>query len=126
MEGVDLADMLCELYRINHRSRKYYMRIFFWVLNSAVTNSWLLYRRHSQFLKLSEKDSLTLIEFQTKVATGLIYTNTFGPRKRRPSDSSQMSPVTSKRCLPSIQVEGVRYDSVGHFPCYKAVPLQTL
>lgn len=29
MGGVDLADMFCELYRINHRSRKFHMRIFF-------------------------------------------------------------------------------------------------
>lgn len=120
MGGVDLSDMLCELYRIDHRSLKYYMRIFYWVLNSAVINSWLLYKRHCDLTGISGRETLNLIQFQIRIATGLIHSNTFGPRKRgRPSASPQSSPSTSRRNSPSIQSEDVQYDGFAHFPSYK-------
>ena len=43
MGCVDLSDMLIELYRINIRSKKWYMRIVYWCLGVAVVNSWLMY-----------------------------------------------------------------------------------
>lgn len=46
MGGVDLADMLMALYRIKCGSKKPYMRLIHFGLNIAVTNGWLLYRRH--------------------------------------------------------------------------------
>ena len=46
MGGVDLCDMLLSLYRIRHRSTKYYMHIKFYCIGVAVVNGWLLYRWH--------------------------------------------------------------------------------
>lgn len=46
MGGVDLVDMLVELYRIDIRSNKWYTRIIFWCLNVSVVTAWQLYRRH--------------------------------------------------------------------------------
>ena len=45
MRGVHLCDMFLELYRIDFKSKKWYMRIFFYVLDFATANGWLLYRR---------------------------------------------------------------------------------
>ena len=45
MRGLDLCDMFLELYRIDFKSKKWYMRIFFYVLDLATVNDWLLYRR---------------------------------------------------------------------------------
>ena len=42
MGGVDLCDMLLSLYRIHHRSTKYYMHIIFYCIGVAVVNGWLL------------------------------------------------------------------------------------
>ncbi|XP_065557654.1 piggyBac transposable element-derived protein 3-like [Artemia franciscana] len=42
MGGVDLADMLVEMCRTHLRTRKWYMRIFWWLIDTAVCNSWLL------------------------------------------------------------------------------------
>ena len=42
MGAVDLCDMLLELYRIDFKSKKWYIRIFFYVLDLATVNSWLL------------------------------------------------------------------------------------
>jgi len=36
--GVDFADMLLELYRIDIRSNKWYMRIIFWVIGVFIVN----------------------------------------------------------------------------------------
>jgi len=46
MGGVDLSDMLIELYRIDIRGKKWYMRLFYYFLDLSVVNAWLLYRRH--------------------------------------------------------------------------------
>ena len=45
MRGVHLCGTFLELYRINFKTKKWYMRIFFYVLNLATVNGWLLYRR---------------------------------------------------------------------------------
>ncbi|XP_049302012.1 piggyBac transposable element-derived protein 3-like [Bactrocera dorsalis] len=55
MGGVDLADMLMELYKINHRSRKWYIRVFYWCLGTSVINAWLLYRKHLRLLEPKKK-----------------------------------------------------------------------
>ena len=46
MGGVDLFDMLMSLYRIDHRSKKWYRRIFYWSIHLGTVNGWLIYRRH--------------------------------------------------------------------------------
>lgn len=69
MGGVDHIEMLLELYRIDIRSNKWYMRIFFWCLGVAVTNNWLLCRRHQS--QRGKKDELSLLAFQSQIAFGL-------------------------------------------------------
>ena len=53
MGGVDLANMLIELYRIDAKSKKWYSKIAHFCFDVAVVNSWLLYRRH--MAQLQEK-----------------------------------------------------------------------
>ncbi len=45
MGGVDLLDSLIVLYRMKIRSRKWYHRIVFNMLDFTLVNGWLLYRR---------------------------------------------------------------------------------
>ena len=58
MGGVDLFDMLAAMYRVDHKSRKWYRRIFYWALNVACVNGWVLYRRHCSQLSVPKKDVL--------------------------------------------------------------------
>lgn len=51
MGGVDLMDMLVELYRIDIKAKRYYLRIIFNLIDIAVVNSWLLYRKHCSIKK---------------------------------------------------------------------------
>jgi hypothetical protein len=43
MGGVDLLDSLLGLYRIHIRSKKWYHRLFFHMLDVIICNAWLLY-----------------------------------------------------------------------------------
>ena len=45
MGGVDLFDMFQLLYRLGHKSRRWYVRIFYWMLASSIINAWLQYSR---------------------------------------------------------------------------------
>ena len=44
MGVVDLFDMFMSLYRMDHTSKRWYIRIFYWILASSVTNAWLSYQ----------------------------------------------------------------------------------
>jgi len=54
MAGVDLYAMLSTLGRIDHKSVKWYCRIFYWELNVASINIWILYKRQCTQLVVPE------------------------------------------------------------------------
>lgn len=92
--GVDLADMLMELYKVNHRSRKWYKRIFYWCLGTSVTNAWLLYRGHLHFVHPKQKH-IPLIKLQLEIANALLQSTASSAVRRtrgRPSNPEIESP----------------------------------
>ena len=114
MGGVDLADHLIALYRNSLRSKKYYMRLIFHMLDMALTNSWLLYRRDAAKLNLRKKDVRSLLKFKLSVAHALVKKGKVPMNKRgRPSSEGQ-SP-TAKRGRSSPE-DIIRFDQFGHFP----------
>ena len=116
MGGVDLSDMLIELYRIDFKSRKWYMHIFFYLLDMTVVNSWLLYRR----VKSSHQSGkmMSLLDFKEYIASGLMSSSTT-PKKGRPSISKE--PISRKRksCHPA---DSVRLDGNSHWPGWTSKP----
>ncbi|XP_015438099.1 PREDICTED: piggyBac transposable element-derived protein 3-like, partial [Dufourea novaeangliae] len=82
MGGVDLADMLLDLYKINHRSKKWYMRIVYWCLSTAVVNSWLLYRRDLKNHEGRTKH-MSLLNFQLMIANELLHDSDITPVHQR-------------------------------------------
>ena len=79
---VDLCDMLLELYRIDFKSKKWYIKIFFYVLDLATVNSLLLYRRT---LNKKSKQYMSLCDFKLDIATWLLSSNKYSPKRGRPS-----------------------------------------
>ena len=69
--SVYLCDMLLSLYRVHHRSTKYYMHIVFYCIGVAVVNGWLLYRRHMAQKNVPAKHQLSLVKSQAGLATSL-------------------------------------------------------
>lgn len=72
IEGVDKFDMLTALYRLEHKSRPWHIRIFYWCLQVAAVNGWLHYRRQCELLKVDKKDQLDLLGFIAPVSDSLI------------------------------------------------------
>ena len=71
MGGVDLNDMLLSHYRIRLCSKKWYWPIILYCIKLAVTNDWLLYRRHSMLIQPGKKHELSLLQFQAEIAYSL-------------------------------------------------------
>lgn len=131
MGGVDLSDMLMELYKVNHRSKKWYIRIFYWCLGTSIVNAWLLYRKQMALLEPKQKH-MPLIKFQLEIANELLSsTSSFEtPKKKRgrPQGSEALN-----SSLPSNSVSSYgskkykvtptppntkRYDEIGHWAVF--------
>lgn len=107
MRGVDLMDMLVELYRIDIRVKRFYVRIVFHLIDVAVVNSWLLYRRH---LKQKNKVKyITLVDFKAKIGHGLLQSQKSVERKRgRPLSQENMSPKKTEHTVAIRPTEDIR------------------
>lgn len=117
MGGVDLNDMLVELYRINIKVRRYYLRIIFHIIDVCIVNSWLLYRRHHKQLNLSTK-IIPLLNFKVEISHALLSSGQDKMKKRgRPSnDVPTYQPPTKKYKIAPRPTDDVRFDSVDHWP----------
>ena len=132
MGGVDLFDMLAAMYRVDHKSRKWYRRLLYWALNVACVNGWILYRRHCSQLSVPKKDVLDLLGFVARISQCLIMINKRAPplqRKRgRPSteaaatdEEPEEETPRQKRAVQPTPLTEIRLDNVGHLPEHKSV-----
>lgn len=62
MGGVDLAGMLVALYRIELKTRRWYLQIFAQMIDISLNNAWLLKRRELCLKDIKDKN-MTLKEF---------------------------------------------------------------
>lgn len=122
MGGVDLSDMLISLYRINIRSKKYYMKIIFHLIDLSIVNAWLMYRRHCCQVRLASNEILSLLQFRMAIAESLLIPLVVEPIKRRGRPSAHPAPTDTKSSkkrrsltqrLPSIKA---RFDGLHHWP----------
>ena len=79
MGGVDFLDSLIGRYKIQMRTKKWYMRIFYHLLDLTLVNSWILYRKRN--IERKEK-YLSLAEFRMEVAECLCKIGYDRPLKR--------------------------------------------
>lgn len=101
MGGVDKADMLLALYRITLKTKQWYKRIFFHMLDLSVVNSWLLYRVSKHECQIQ------LANFKFAVAKALI------------CSKKVEQPPPPPKILVSMPAKSVcddaRYDRIDHF-----------
>ena len=119
MGGVDLADMLIALYRVEVKTKRWYVKVFWHLVDIAKVNAWILYRRHYQQYGLPQKKQKSLLIFSQEVAESLIHANKVAVRtsRGRPSKrkSVEIRPGGKKPAIP-LPCNGVRYDGLGHWP----------
>lgn len=112
MGGVDLLDAMLGFYRIKIRSKKWYLRIAFHILDLAAVNAWLLWKR-------ANKEDMPLMEFKLNVAEGLCKAGKSTQRKRgRPNGNVQGLVEEKKKRGPTAPLpqQDVRLDGLYHFP----------
>jgi len=98
MGGVDLADMLLALYRIDRRSKKYYNRIIYYLFGVCTTNAWILY-------KINTGEKISLLEFTLELSLDLM---------RAGKVATAIEPILRyNRQKPS---KDLRFDNVDHMP----------
>jgi uncharacterized protein YhbP (UPF0306 family) len=91
MGFVDKADMLKVLYEVNRKSRKWWHRIFWYILDVTVVNAFIIYREQTNDMKTN------LMKFRLSLVAGFIgaKTNTLTRAK-----NLQIYPTSSNHMLP--------------------------
>ena len=74
MGGVDLCDMLIALYGVKIKTKRWYIKICWHVVDVAKVNGWLLYRHHQTQLGIARKKIKTLKTFSIEIGEVLIHT----------------------------------------------------
>lgn len=118
MGGVDLLVSMLGYYRISIKSKKYYIKIFFHVLDLCVVNAWLLYRRvHTDNFYLPQ------VDFKLLVSEVLCAEQKVSPKRRgRPTMEENKT-----ECLynekkwrrgpcKEIPAQEIRLDGYNHYP----------
>ena len=101
MGGVDKCDMLISLYRNCLKSKKWYKRIIFHMLDMSIVNAWILYR--------AIKDTqINLCKFKLTVAKALILSKQ--PREEFVAPRLPLTSLTAK----AVNFDQ-RYDRCDHF-----------
>ena len=135
MGGVDLFDMFQSLYRMDHKSKRWYIRIFYWILASSVMNAWLRYQKDyvildkkGQFHDNRDKN-LTLIQFSVEVSSVLMKNAKLTPKKRvgrhalNDISSSLDKSFSPKRPTkaPDLRevIPDIKYDKHEHWPIHR-------
>lgn len=102
MGGVDQHDWLLEKHNISVRGKKWYWSLVTRIIDMAVVNAFLLYR------KIHGKKSISIKEFRRSIAVEYLK---IGHGKRVLKGRPLSFPSTSRSKVP----DGVRYDERGHF-----------
>ena len=118
MGGVDLCDMLLELYRVRRRTVKSYMHIFYYCVGVSIVNGWLLYRRHMDQMKVPKKKQKTLLKFHQGIGKGLTTANKLPKnikKRGRPSSNDLVPRLVRRPPMVANPDNATRFDKFCHF-----------
>ncbi|GFO06574.1 PiggyBac transposable element-derived protein [Plakobranchus ocellatus] len=115
MGGVDKADMLCSLYGVSRKSKKWWHRLFFGLIDRTMVNAFIV------FSKVSE-GKLSLQNFLRSVALSLV-TLSKPPKMGQllaPSPCPSLTPAKKGRKGAWSVNDAVKLEQVGlHYDIYK-------
>lgn len=105
MGGVDKADMMLSFYKTKLKTTKWYLRIFFHLVNMCVVNAWVIYREAG--------GKGPLLDFLVDIARTLLT----GTATADPTIDDNPVPTPPVRSLSASQVPlGIRNDRTNHWP----------
>ena len=80
MGGVDLANMLISIYQIPIKTHRWYIKVFWHLIDIAKVNGWIIYRKYCEQNRVPVKPRMTLIKFFTDIARGLMHAKQPDPK----------------------------------------------
>lgn len=116
MGGVDHADQMRASYGLSRRSKKWWHRIFWGVLDIAFVNSYIIYCRST------EEKKPKLLEFRRDVARGLMSFQQVNPKKNlKRGNNTPPRAAPAKRRSKDVSVpDDVRLSNLGnHWPVFE-------
>lgn len=117
MGGVDLLDSLMGRYKISIKSRKWYIRIFYHLIDLTMVNAWLAYKRVQKQNGIIESQILEQAKFRAEVAESLCKINSTSNNRGRPSLIEETLRAKKKRGpAQHVPPKDVRCDQMGHWP----------
>ncbi|KRX25449.1 hypothetical protein T07_12308 [Trichinella nelsoni] len=121
----DLGTVLVSLYRIDYGNGKWTRIVFFWMVNSAATNSGILYKRNCDMKKVPSRQRMDLLTFISSDSESLLLTGkTIQSRRGLPTSSQQQEdlcgPSRKNPAQRDIQ-ENARRDQVGYWSEMQAI-----
>jgi len=118
MGGVDLLDSLIGRHKITMRTKKWYMRLFYHMLDMTIINAWLLYKRVQK--ENGNNAPMKLKAFRIDIATCLTKVGHFQtPKRGRPtliSIEEQFKEKKKRGKVVKIPTSEVRLDGNFHLP----------
>ena len=100
MGGVDLADMLIALDWEEVKMRRWYIKVFWHLVDTTKVNTWILYHHHYEQCGLPGNKNQSLLIFSQEIAEGLIHAIkaiTPGSSTARPSKRKSVEESVQKR-----------------------------
>ena len=91
MGGIDLADMLIALYRIKIKTKRWYIKIFWYMADICKLNAWNLHRRHFIQYGGPVNKMESFLSFTFDIANALINAYKLVVKVGRPSKRSVMT-----------------------------------
>lgn len=119
MGGVDLLDSNMGRYKIFLKSRKWYLRIFYHLVDLSVVNAWFLYKRACQ--QKGVNTVLKQADFRSEIAETLTKIGTAGPSKRGRPSSLEQEIASKRKRGPTQHVppKEIRTDQIGHWSVFE-------
>ena len=118
MGGVDTLDAYLAYYRIQIRSKKYYLRLVFHLLDLAVVNSWLLYRCDCDSLANTRQKQKDQLAFKLALANHIRKQGKriAGEKKGRPSFNVELEYASKKKRGSCYSESRHRHSSRSNWP----------
>lgn len=124
MGGVDLLDSLMGRNKISIKSRKWYMRLFYHLIDMILVNSWLLYKR----AKIEQGEVgkiLNQVEFRTQVAYHLCNLRSSQCKRGRPSSLEiDIAEKRKRGPVKHVPPKEVRTDQTSHWPIHQETKMR--
>ncbi|CAH2101204.1 unnamed protein product [Euphydryas editha] len=118
MGGVELMDSYLGRYRIRMKSRKWYLRIFYHLVDLTIINAWILYKKVLSKKGKHTKEIMNLADFRSELADTLCKYETPRNNRGRPSNSSldkeQPKKMRKNKPVQVLPPRDIRLDGVGH------------